>query len=574
MSVYIKLLPYSNLFFKDQQEIKHFHTRIRDTLGDFQCISQETIIYGIISCLQQREIESLALTSTSYYVLCNYQPFWRQTFFNLAETCTGKQLAFNFKGCWKQLVKQNSTQGYHIEQEHKEAQSVSQLHTTDETKQDKVSGRKILFYSDTLYRPFLYRFSDVEQKVLCHVLPGAEPAATCEETSWLSNSGQVSQVREVEESSLSVEDFVATYEAKSVPVKIRAATQRTWPVFERWQPSEALCKKATMFSEVDGLPAGQPNLGQLAAQQDASTLMSTVVRAGQLNLTLKDFLTYCEHCEQEENKLYLFDCTLLENQAYPHFCGLFSVPKYFEASRTRDLFHVMGDKRPDYRWIIAGAGESCSKWHIDPNFTHAWNAVVSGSKLWLLLPFDCVPCGVYPSEDLTEVTQPVSLAEWFHLYFEATVETWGEKLFMTIAKPSEVVFIPSRWWHCVVNLEPTVAITQNYLALSNLKKALRMMKFNPELVSGIDKHRAKEALYPEFVQALTASNVAAPVHTIVSEIEAEAAVCSATSLNRFPCKTKQSGSAALRSSKKPKPAAQSDPDVQTKETKEFSFSFF
>ena len=42
-----------------------------------------------------------------------------------------------------------------------------------------------------------------------------------------------------------------------------------------------------------------------------------------------------------------------------------SVPSYFE----EDLFSVLGDKRPHYRWLLLGPCRSGSSFHIDPNAT-------------------------------------------------------------------------------------------------------------------------------------------------------------------------------------------------------------
>ena len=90
------------------------------------------------------------------------------------------------------------------------------------------------------------------------------------------------------------------------------------------------------------------------------------------------------------------------------------MPDYFK----EDLFKVMGPSRPDYRWLIAGPAKSGSVWHIDPNATSAWNAVISGCKKWMLFPPGCPPPGVYPSEAGDEVTQPVSLMEWYFNYYQ------------------------------------------------------------------------------------------------------------------------------------------------------------
>ena len=56
------------------------------------------------------------------------------------------------------------------------------------------------------------------------------------------------------------------------------------------------------------------------------------------------------------------------------------LPRYF----SEDLFAVIGEDRPNYRWLIVGPARSGSSFHIDPNATSAWNAVVRGRKKWIL----------------------------------------------------------------------------------------------------------------------------------------------------------------------------------------------
>lgn len=71
-------------------------------------------------------------------------------------------------------------------------------------------------------------------------------------------------------------------------------------------------------------------------------------------------------------------------------CG--SVPKHF----GEDLFSVLEDIRPSYRWLIVGPEKSGSTWHKDPNATSAWNALIEGEKRWIMTPPEFPPPGVFP----------------------------------------------------------------------------------------------------------------------------------------------------------------------------------
>ncbi|CAK9261210.1 unnamed protein product [Sphagnum jensenii] len=100
----------------------------------------------------------------------------------------------------------------------------------------------------------------------------------------------------------------------------------------------------------------------------------------------------------------------------------YDIPVYFR----EDLFSILGNDHPDFRWLIAGPARSGSSFHIDPNSTSAWNAVVRGSKKWLLYPLEVVPPGVHPSPDGADVASPVSITEWFHELLWGDTAAQGE----------------------------------------------------------------------------------------------------------------------------------------------------
>ena len=108
-----------------------------------------------------------------------------------------------------------------------------------------------------------------------------------------------------------------------------------------------------------------------------------------------------------------------------------------------------------------------------------------GSKYWIMFPSSSAyppPPGVYVSEDQSEVTSPLSIAEWL-LGFHAEARSQPGCI-EGICNEGEVLHVPSGWWHLVVNLSPSIAITQNFVPEAHLTNVLEFLKDKPEQVSG------------------------------------------------------------------------------------------
>lgn len=209
----------------------------------------------------------------------------------------------------------------------------------------------------------------------------------------------------------------------------------------------------------------------------------------------------------DESPLYIFDARFAET--FPELGSDYQVPEVFRGE-GRDLFEFLNSRRPDYRWIIAGASRSGSKWHVDPNQTHAWNASMLGRKKWVMLPpWGAPPPGVFPSKDGGSVAQPVSLMEWFLEFYKVTRKTRGNDLVEFIADVGDLVFVPSGWWHAVLNIDESFAVTQNYVSTTNLPRAMRFFEQKPDQISGLSTRGhgtccddRKERFASEFKEAL------------------------------------------------------------------------
>ncbi|KAK9456875.1 hypothetical protein V1511DRAFT_477480 [Dipodascopsis uninucleata] len=192
----------------------------------------------------------------------------------------------------------------------------------------------------------------------------------------------------------------------------------------------------------------------------------------------------------DESPLYLFDKNFARKTK---LTDEYNVPEIFKT----DYFTLLADIRPDYRWIIIGPERSGSTFHKDPNATSAWNAVVEGEKYWIMFPPNVLPPGVYTSEDESEVTSPLSIAEWLIEFHKGAIQK--TEYLDGFCKAGEVLYVPSGWWHLVINITSTIALTQNFVPLPHVRNVLRFLKDRKEQISGfqrkVDAHSTNNIEY-------------------------------------------------------------------------------
>ena len=191
-------------------------------------------------------------------------------------------------------------------------------------------------------------------------------------------------------------------------------------------PADLPLEPVILTGLMDNWPAMSPTTRRWTLADLAKRFPDQKFRAEATLTTLPDYEGYHERCELDESPLYLFDSDYVAKTKTELDAGLgadYQVPRCFR----EDFFDVMGDERPDYRWLVScwtgscccsaddlsqivGPTRSGSTWHQDPNGTSAWNAVTVGQKAWLMFPPDITPPGVYVSADQGQVEAPLSLA--------------------------------------------------------------------------------------------------------------------------------------------------------------------
>jgi len=134
------------------------------------------------------------------------------------------------------------------------------------------------------------------------------------------------------------------------------------------------------------------------------------------------------------------------------------------------------ERRPPYRWFSIGPKRSGTTVHQDPLGTSAWNALATGVKRWALFPPE-VGKKVVKGRQFLEPGEDDEAILWFDRLLPKIKQSEPTiQVLEGVQKAGDVIFVPARWWHAVVNLEDAVSCTQNFVSYANLEIAWREMR--------------------------------------------------------------------------------------------------
>jgi oxalate decarboxylase/phosphoglucose isomerase-like protein (cupin superfamily) len=327
-------------------------------------------------------------------------------------------------------------------------------------------------FSDVLYNP--YRAS------------GLVPTRA-----WLGTDN----VERVYVSGLTRAEFEAQFERHNKPVILTGVVEN-WQANSQWNTVEKL---VTRFENDIPLACGPVNLRMSEYQ---SYISSGIWRT-------------------DEIPYFVFDTTGFTSSGLTREYDLGPL----HAVLSSDLYDLLpAPYRPEHAWLLVGPPGASSKWHVDPNSTSAWNAVIVGAKKWIMLPPHLgPPPGVEASGDGFAVRQPLTLTEWLEGFYEETKSRYGDKLIECTCNAGEVMYVPRGWWHCVRNIGPepvTIAVTQNYVPESHVQHVRQFLKKYAHCVSGVDQ-QYRSSLWKEFDAVLRVHRPDVVVNDIPDEEEGD-----------------------------------------------------
>lgn len=275
---------------------------------------------------------------------------------------------------------------------------------------------------------------------------------------WYHDTGHVPRIRASE---ITLEQFRERFLKAGQPCVITDVVP-TWPAAAKWHPDTLVDQYCETLIKVNEYTADEVRV----------------------KMTMRDFLIYMRE-NKEYKPLYVFDSSF--QRRAPGLLQDFGIPQYF----WEDLFAALDEQhRPAFRWFLMGSARSGSPFHRDPNGTSAWNAVTHGHKRWALYPpwMNYVP-GQEPDG------RHVNSHKWWSLVYPRLPP--HEKPIEFIQGPGDLIFIPSGWWHAVLNLDETLSVTQNFANVENLDAVVHSL-FHSEMQGVLQYWRARlMSLRPE-----------------------------------------------------------------------------
>ena len=171
------------------------------------------------------------------------------------------------------------------------------------------------------------------------------------------------------------------------------------------------------------------------------------------SMTLQEYLDYWMSDRSE--LLYLKDWHFTKD--HPGGQDFYQVPDYFKSDWLNEYWQ---DKNDDYKFVYLGPKGSWTPFHTDVFGSYSWSANVSGYKKWIFFQPDTQPQNIY---DISKV-MPKSEDSDMKLKSHGDLE-----YFEVVQGPGEVIFVPSGWYHQVLNMTDTLSINHNWFNATNIQ---------------------------------------------------------------------------------------------------------
>ena len=234
----------------------------------------------------------------------------------------------------------------------------------------------------------------------------------------------------------SVHDFVRIFEDRGIPCVISDVPEvERWSAVENWKFKSLKSRFGQCLFKI-----GEDDDGY------------------KIKVRMKYFLKYLK-TNVDDSPMYCFDSTYDINSTSSALLTEYNIPSYF----PHDLFSLVGEKRrPPHRWFLVGPRRSGTTLHVDPLGTSAWNTSLVGRKRWILFPPGTSKSVAKGLDVIKKGEDDEAINYFVDLVPRIRAKHPEVQIMEFVQEAGDTVFVPGGWWHAVINLDNTIAITQVY----------------------------------------------------------------------------------------------------------------
>ena len=287
----------------------------------------------------------------------------------------------------------------------------------------------------------------------------------------------------VDGATLSLESFLRRFALPGLPV-ILTGLGAGWPATAHWRSLQRLAERGLDLEEVVQVQVGSGGVAtmplgkflDLLAERDVDVDAAPVddeprQKRRRTAAAAAAAAAAPAAGDLPPGKLYLRNWRFHENN--PHLLSDFTTPGFF----SLDFGEQAGLVSPhSFTWLYLGERGSATPTHVDVMNSSAWMYVLKGRKRWRMVASSGLErcytsaAGSGPSVQEGGDTLGGSLLDLFGESDEALAAALGADatLWEGEVGPGELIFTPSKCAHAVQNLELTIALTSNYVDLSNV----------------------------------------------------------------------------------------------------------
>ncbi|XP_059612756.1 2-oxoglutarate and iron-dependent oxygenase JMJD4 homolog [Phlebotomus argentipes] len=251
---------------------------------------------------------------------------------------------------------------------------------------------------------------------------------------------------------ISYNEFFSDYMLKNIPVIIGSASDG-WNC-NKWTKSDS------MKINFHQLREEIPNISVPVANCSKQYFNSHE----KVDMEFHDFLNYWEN-EQKESLLYLKDWHLRKERPQYDF---YTTPKFFASDWLNEV--LCDEGKDDYKFVYMGPKGTWTSFHCDVFSSFSWSTNIVGQKQWIFLP---------PGE---EEKLKDKLGNLPFTISTDKLEENGVKHFVVRQNPGEAIFVPTGWFHQVLNLEDTISVNHNWFNGTQIDSIWEALESNLKLV--------------------------------------------------------------------------------------------